>query len=194
MSAISTAVDRPAVAEPGTITLSEWDEDYSQRDDAYELVQGVPTVTPNESMVNLVAASNLSTIIRLGTRCEFVAPSQGSVTLVSSDPPTVRRPDLIVCRPESIPDAARIDAADVELVVEVLSPYSIERDRITKRDEYAQASIPAYLIVDRFAERLMLFTDPRDGAYRTLTSADGTTPLSIPIGPHTVDVTLANLT
>lgn len=194
MSVISAAAVQPAVAEPGILTLADWDQEYSQRDDAYELVQGVPTVSPNESVRNLVVAANLGAAIRLGTHREFVAPTQVSVTLQACDPPTVRRPDVIVCRPEVVPETARIDAADVELVVEVLSPSSIERDRVTKRDEYARAGIPAYLIVDRFAGRLMLFTDPRDGAYHNLTSTDGQAPLTIRLGSHTVEISLADLT
>lgn len=193
MSAISSAAVEHAVAEPGLITLSEWDEVYSHLDDAYELVKGVPTMSPNESMVNLVIATELSAIIRSATGRAYVAPTQVSVTLVATDPPTVRRPDLLVCRRERVRDVARIDAAMVELVVEVVSRGSIERDRVAKKGEYAQAGIPAYLLVDRFAGRLVLFTDPCDGAYRRVTSADDPDRLSISLGKHSFAVSLGNL-
>lgn len=43
------------------VSLDEWDEDYSQREDAYELVDGIPTVAPNESFANVDATTRLIT-------------------------------------------------------------------------------------------------------------------------------------
>ncbi|MFJ7998826.1 Uma2 family endonuclease [Streptomyces sp. NPDC096310] len=39
------------------------------------------------------------------------------------------------------------------------------RDRREKRDGYAGAGIPLYLLIDRDAEELVVYTDPRQGAY-----------------------------
>jgi len=67
-------------------------------------------------------------------------------------PGTVRRPDVVVV---SLAGPERIDrqggilrASDVVLAVEVVSPGSRRLDRATKREEYADAGIPHYWIVD----------------------------------------------
>ncbi|MFJ2651728.1 Uma2 family endonuclease [Streptomyces sp. NPDC087420] len=44
------------------------------------------------------------------------------------------------------------------------------RDHIHKRDGYAGAEIPVYLLIDRNAEKVVVYTDPRDGEYQTRTS------------------------
>ncbi|MCL7380234.1 Uma2 family endonuclease [Streptomyces sp. 35G-GA-8] len=44
------------------------------------------------------------------------------------------------------------------------------RDRIEKRDGYAAADIPVYLLIDRDAEELVLYADPRKGKYQTRTT------------------------
>ncbi|MET9105948.1 Uma2 family endonuclease [Streptomyces zhihengii] len=42
------------------------------------------------------------------------------------------------------------------------------RDRVEKRDAYAQAGIPVHLLVDRDADRLVVHADPSDGTYRSM--------------------------
>jgi Uma2 family endonuclease len=44
------------------------------------------------------------------------------------------------------------------------------RDRVEKRDGYAAAGIPVYLLVDRDAEELVVYSEPRKGAYKVRTS------------------------
>ncbi|GGT27101.1 Uma2 family endonuclease [Streptomyces chromofuscus] len=68
---------------------------------------------------------------------------------------------------DEIPDeeGLGVDAAGVEMVVEVTSPghRNLQRDRVRKRREYARAGIPLYVIVDDFDD---------DGAVVVLTSPD----------------------
>ena len=71
-------------------------------------------------------------------------------------PPTqpgfVRIPDLVVIPRESMDRQRRqgglLHAAEVTLAVEVISPGSRRLDTIVKRDEYADAGIPHYWVVD----------------------------------------------
>ncbi|MFE2374318.1 Uma2 family endonuclease [Streptomyces sp. NPDC059398] len=50
------------------------------------------------------------------------------------------------------------------------------RDLVEKRDGYAAAGIPVYLLVDRDAQDLVVYSEPDRGEYRTRTShAYGTT-------------------
>ncbi|MET9530971.1 Uma2 family endonuclease [Streptomyces sp. NPDC006649] len=54
------------------------------------------------------------------------------------------------------------------------------RDRVEKRDGYAASGIPVYLLVDRDAEKLVVYSDPDRGEYRTRTSHAYGTTLTLP--------------
>ena len=66
-------------------------------------------------------------------------------------PRSVRAPDVTRFRSGVTPDTeqSQFPVADVDLVVEVLSPESDERDQLVKPYEYAQAGIPEFWLVDR---------------------------------------------
>ncbi|MET9296752.1 Uma2 family endonuclease [Streptomyces sp. NPDC003077] len=56
--------------------------------------------------------------------------------------------------------------ADVEFVAEVVSEETTANDYGPKRDAYALAGVPVYLIVDPYTGQCHLFTEPRNGTYR----------------------------
>ncbi|KXP01369.1 hypothetical protein AXK60_03575 [Tsukamurella pseudospumae] len=76
---------------------------------------------------------------------EYRVATEIDVILDATAPPTVRQPDVLVRHSGS---TGTLTAADVVLVIEILSPSSHRVDRVTKRDEYARAGIPHYWIVD----------------------------------------------
>lgn len=63
-------------------------------------------------------------------------------------PGKFREPDILFMRTEN--DDRRSDKfwQGADLVMEIVSPNDPERDKVTKRREYAQAGIPEYWIVD----------------------------------------------
>jgi Uma2 family endonuclease len=61
----------------------------------------------------------------------------------------VRYPDVGVFWQEPDLDRSRHDPADFALVIEVVSPDSVEEDRVVKPRVYSAAGIPQYWIVDR---------------------------------------------
>lgn len=67
-------------------------------------------------------------------------------------PGFVRRPDVVVVSQAEVDRVGRegglLRASEIPLVVEILSPSSKWTDRRAKRDEYANAGIPSYWIVD----------------------------------------------
>ena len=64
-------------------------------------------------------------------------------------PPSVRAPDLVVAPEALIADnPTRLDASDVLLAVEVLSPGTVRTDRVSKFVEYAAGGVSTYWIVD----------------------------------------------
>ena len=80
---------------------------------------------------------------------DLTALADVEVLIDASFPPTVRAPDVVV-----VPSAratlspTRLDAADVLLAVEIVSPGTGRTDRITKLAEYAAAVIDHYWLVD----------------------------------------------
>ncbi|WP_414170707.1 Uma2 family endonuclease [Streptoverticillium reticulum] len=56
---------------------------------------------------------------------------------------------------------------DVEFVAEVISKDTAKNDYGPKRDAYALAGVPVYLIVDPYIGQCHVFTEPKDGTYRT---------------------------
>ncbi|MGH3868891.1 MAG: Uma2 family endonuclease [Pseudonocardiaceae bacterium] len=67
-------------------------------------------------------------------------------------PGFVRRPDLVVAHQAAVDrvrrDGGILRACEVLVVVEIVSPGSRRTDHMIKRDEYADAGIPHYWIVD----------------------------------------------
>ncbi|MFF2039884.1 Uma2 family endonuclease [Kitasatospora sp. NPDC058170] len=57
-------------------------------------------------------------------------------------------PDVVAAMTSYDPDRTWYDAADVTLVVEVVSPESVDRDRGLKLRKYAAAGIPHYWLVE----------------------------------------------
>ncbi|MDO5696532.1 MAG: Uma2 family endonuclease [Dermatophilus congolensis] len=147
-----------------TMTLAEWDEFTWLHDQRVELVHGVRTVSPAESLLNKRVTVRLCTLLDATAPEPWVSAPGIDLTL-DPDSPLVRCPDVTLIRNTVDADKGRHDTADVALVVEVVSPYGVERDWITKRGEYARAGIPAYLVIDPQAEVLALYTDPTPEGY-----------------------------
>ncbi len=60
-----------------------------------------------------------------------------------------------------------------DLAVEIVSPDSIERDYVKKREQYRQAGVPEYWIVDEMEERITLLKRTASGAYREVKPRKG---------------------
>ncbi len=69
-------------------------------------------------------------------------------------PNKIREPDLLFINSASDPRRQEAYWTGADLVVEVVSPDDRERDLVVKRQEYAQAGIPEYWIVDPQAETI----------------------------------------
>ncbi|MFN4258706.1 MAG: Uma2 family endonuclease [Gemmataceae bacterium] len=53
-----------------------------------------------------------------------------------------------------------------DLVIEIVSPDSVERDYVQKRQQYQDAGIPEYWIIDPLAEKVTLLRLGSTGKYR----------------------------
>ncbi len=144
----------------------------------YEILAGDLYVTPSPSPLHQ----------RVGRRLQrqleqfFEEQSLGEVFNAPLDvilsPRDVVEPDLIV-----VADPAQVSGRAIEgsplLLVEILSPTSVERDRIVKATRYAALGVPHYWIVDLDARAIECYRG-RDGRYELVARAEAPSTLSHP--------------
>jgi len=137
----------------GLVTLEEWDA--LELDDArrWELVEGGIVITPRPRPRHQVVSMNLAQLLDERRPDSLVVLQEVEVTVEACFPPTVRDPDLVVVKCSVVDsNPVRVDASDVILVVEIVSPGSRRTDRVMKTYEYAKAGIEHYWIVDLDAD------------------------------------------
>ncbi|MFI6347909.1 Uma2 family endonuclease [Streptomyces sp. NPDC050560] len=102
-------------------------------------------------------------------------------------------PDIAKLRDDAEKDSrGRWQYGDVELVAEVISQGTAAVDYGPKKEIYAAAEIPVYLIVDPYRRCCIAYTDPKEGEYqyesKSLFGVDvdlTTTPVALTL--HTTD-------
>lgn len=121
----------------------------------YECVHGALLVTPSPAPGHYFAATDLTDL--LNAYLQGALPGARAI-LSPADVSwggrldTYVQPDVFVLAPELV-RAVRasnqwLDATQLLLAVEVLSPGSVQHDRVTKRDLYLEMGVPLYWIVD----------------------------------------------
>ncbi|MCX4584493.1 Uma2 family endonuclease [Streptomyces sp. NBC_01481] len=85
-------------------------------------------------------------------------------------------PDLVVVPKKLLAERAKkkekapLAAAEAALAVEITSKSNASHDRSSKLSAYASGAVPLYLLIDRYDEggpSVTLFSEPRNGMYRT---------------------------
>jgi len=157
-----------SLPEPGQLGYTI--EDWATWDGRWELIHGVAyDMTPAPSVEHQEASMDLATTINnvlqearrtQGSPCRVIA---APVDLFLPGEQSVYQPDLVVvCDPAKLTQRGIVGVPD--LVVEILSPSTSERDMTEKKWAYEQAGIPEYLIVAPLARAGMLFR-LRNGKY-----------------------------
>jgi len=138
----------------------------------YELIGGAIVVTPSPEPVHQRVE------LGLARRIEDACPPGHEVFVspIDFDLPGGQRvePDIIVVPHASVGEK-RLSGPAL-LVVEIVSPGSAVNDRVTKRDVYAEAGVPAYWIVDPRPGHLLALRLV-DRSYEPY--ADGSGPVSL---------------
>ena len=123
-----------------------WDE--SER---WELIDGVPYAmspapTPTHQGISVRLTVQLGNFLK-GKQCKlFTAPFDVRLN-ADGDDNTVVQPDLVVIYDHSkIDDNGCVGAPD--LIIEILSPSTARHDRMVKLQQYRQAGVREYWIVD----------------------------------------------
>jgi Uma2 family endonuclease len=151
------------------VTLEEWDALELDEARRWELVEGGIVMTPRPRPLHQIVSKNLTRLLDERRPHSLAVLQEVEVTVEARFPPTVRDPDLVVVN-RSVVDRnpVRVDALDVVLVIEIVSPGSRRTDRVMKAYEYAKAGIPHYWIVDLDAEpdERFLMHVLRDGTYQ----------------------------
>lgn len=173
------------------LSLEEWDQLEFTTPGRYELVEGVVLVVPKPAFLHQRAVSRLAVMLDAQLPAHLTAVSDVDVTLDPGPPATVRAPDVIVV-PSALAetDPARVDARDVVIAVEVVSPGTRRTDLVTKPAEYAEAGIPHYWILDPHAGPVLVAQLLVDGGYEK--QAEGTDVVSV-LTPVPMTVTVPDL-
>ena len=121
----------------------------------YELVEGNLVMSPRPIGTHQHCIHELLYQLRGQIPAQLVGIAEVDVDLglaPPGQPGFVRVPDLVVVPREAMDQQRRqgglFHASEVGLVVEVVSPGSRRLDTVVKRDEYADAGIPHYWVVD----------------------------------------------
>jgi Uma2 family endonuclease len=64
-------------------------------------------------------------------------------------------------------------AGPADLAMEIVSPDSVQRDYLTKRQQYEQAGIKEYWIIDEITRKVVLLRLGPNGKYREVRAKDG---------------------
>ncbi|WP_034272075.1 Uma2 family endonuclease [Haloechinothrix halophila] len=171
------------------LTLDEWDalpEDNSRH---YELVEGVLFVSPKPAPLHQRAMYRLTAQLDDQLPDELTALPDVEITVEAAYPATIRAPDVVVTHAQRAEaNHARLDADDVILAVEIVSPGTKRTDHVTKLAEYSEAGIEHYWVVDVTAPTTVTAYRLVDGVYEIV--ADNAEPFSLSEPtPLTIDPT-----
>jgi Uma2 family endonuclease len=126
-------------------------------DDRYrsELLEGNLVMSPSLVPNHMITMGQLFVQLRAQVPSGLLVIQDVDVNLELAPPDKpgfVRQPDLVVVNQSAIhrisSEGGILRASDVLVVVEIVSPGSHRTDHMIKRDEYADAGIPHYWIVD----------------------------------------------
>ena len=140
-------------------------EEYLSYDDGtnklYEIFNGELIEVPPESGINVQIANRLFLIFALLLGTDRVR-GHGLELEVNGEPRN-RYPDLTILREEHIEQLAkrntvRLTMSPPLLVVEVVSPGELQRDRdyVAKRIQYLDCGIPEYWIIDPNTQTILI--------------------------------------
>lgn len=130
-----------------------------ETEERYELCEGSLVMSPRPRVMHQLAVGELRDQLKSQVPAELVPVEEIDLDLQLVPPgqpgATVRAPDVVVTTRTAVKRVAKaggaaalITAADVMLVVEIISPGSKRTDNVLKRSEYADAGIPYYWIIE----------------------------------------------
>ncbi len=159
----------------GLLSLEQWDALELDPTRRWELSEGNLILSPRPQLWHQQISKRLTRLLDDHLPEGLQAVPEIEVITSASFPPSVRDPDIVVIPDRIERRLARVPAADVVLVVEIVSPGSRGTDHVMKLHEYAKAGIEHYWVVDPDApahERFLAYRLDGD-IYRQLTVLHG---------------------
>ena len=147
------------------MTIEEFLDWQTRQEENWELDDGIP-VLPLKSMTGATQRHDRVTVnilISLGNQLRKTPcrPSTDDIALVTGDS-SIRRPDITVQCGEADPKA--MTSVEPRVLIEVLSPSTMNYDRVKKLDEYKQLdAVAAILLVDTERPRVTVHARTPDG-------------------------------
>jgi Uma2 family endonuclease len=140
-------------ANPRFLTFEEYLSYEDGTENLYELFNGELITVPPESGVNVQIATRL--LVKFAQLIGSDRVRGHGLELEVRGEPRNRYPDLTILREEHILQLAnrntiRLFMVSPELVIEVVSPGELQRDRdyVAKRLQYQDRGIPEYWLID----------------------------------------------
>ena len=154
-------------------------DDWRAWEGRWELIHGVAyDMTPAPNLAHQTFSMELTLAIGQALQQEGLRKGSGSGGCRIFSAPTdvflggdVVQPDLlVVCDPAKLSERGIEGAPD--LVVEILSPATAQKDLTTKRWRYEAAGVPEYLVVYPDERRAEMMRLGPNGLYQTLARAE----------------------
>jgi Uma2 family endonuclease len=152
-----------AVKHPRFESFEDYLEYTDNDNQLYELFNGELITVPPESGFN-IGITNFLLAFFLSIVGHRRVRGNGLELEVEGEPRN-RYPDLTIIKEEHIEqlrfrNTIRLSMAAPELVVEVVSPGDLQRDRdyIAKRSQYQSRNIPVYWIIDPQVQEILVLT------------------------------------
>lgn len=167
-----------AVAVDETMNSQAFLNWLGEKEEKYELIEGVPVVKASAKGRHARAISNLHFHLRLALRgkpCEVLMESILFRTDYQTTDKNALLPDLfLLCKGKHLPLNENNMQGGPTMAIEVLSPSTLRRDKIYKFNKYLDAGVAEYWIVD--PARLMIDVNVlRDSGYMTRSYSLGDT-------------------
>jgi Uma2 family endonuclease len=181
----------PTVSRPPPLTY----EDYCllpEDGKRYELIEGELFVSPAPSTRHQSVSANLLHALMTALHGPGLARIFHAPTDLLLEKTTVVEPDLIVIGAANLSIITQRAVEGVpDVVIEILSPSSLDRDQYIKRKLYEKFQIPEYWVVDP-EQRSMTVYRLDEGTYGIRARYDSSSTLECPEFP-TLRVALADV-
>ncbi|WP_199429010.1 Uma2 family endonuclease [Qaidamihabitans albus] len=173
------------------LTLEEWADLPQDESLRYELVEGVLSVVPRPAPLHQRVMYRLTFQLNGQLPDELEAVQDTEIVVEAAHPATVRAPDVVVTHTRVVEaNPARLDATDVVLAVEIISPGTKRTDQVTKFAEYAEAGIEHYWLIDLDSPLTVTAYQLIDGEYEIIADSEEpftvTAPVELKIDPATL--------
>jgi Uma2 family endonuclease len=161
-------------------------EDYkalsASTDDRYELIDGEIYMVPAPTVAHQVVSRNLSVLLQLHARaksCGLVLYAPVDVVVGAGARRSVVQPDVLFVSNDRMGIVTKAEIVGApDLVVEILSPGTAERDRSQKKALYSRNRVREYWIVDVELESIEVFALSARGYERPVRYEEGDTLIS----------------